>query len=99
MEPKGYAILGGAADINAQDDLAFRFVCEHGNLDVIDYLVNNGANIHAKNNQALDWASKHGNTHIVKYLEDYIEKKKEIEELQKQLIDIQNKLNVLMKTQ
>jgi len=95
MEPKGYAILGGAADIHAQDDLA----CEHGNLDVIDYLVNNGANIHAKNNQALDWASKHGNTHIVKYLEDYIEKKKEIEELQKQLIDIQNKLNVLMKTQ
>jgi uncharacterized coiled-coil protein SlyX len=28
-------------------------------------------------------------------LEDYIEKKKEIEKLQKQLIDIQNKLNEL----
>jgi hypothetical protein len=50
------------------------------------------------NDQAFICASRYEHMDVVKYLEDYIKNEK-IEELQKQLLDIQNKLNDLMKTQ
>jgi ankyrin repeat protein len=126
MEPKGYAILGGAADIHVNDDNPLRWASMNGHLDVVKCLVSHGADIHVNNegalrwaslnghlavvellikhganfyaddNLAIKWASNHGHTHIVKYLQDCIEKKKEIEKLQTQLLIIQNKLNELV---
>jgi hypothetical protein len=69
MEPKGYAILGGAADIHVDNDIAFRYASYNCHMDIVELLNN------------------------------HINKKKEIEELQKQLLDIQNKINTLTKTQ
>jgi hypothetical protein len=43
MEPKGYAILGGAVDIHLEDDYAFCLASHNGHLDVIELLINNGA--------------------------------------------------------
>jgi ankyrin repeat protein len=77
----------------------------NGHLDVVKYLIEHGADVHVGKGIALGRASRNGHLAVVKYLENYIEnekkelKSKEIEALQKQLIDIQNKLNDLMKTQ
>ena len=54
MEPKGYAILGGAANVRAglasprpdkvgDDDYALRWACMTGYLVVVEYLIMNGA--------------------------------------------------------
>ena len=43
MEPKGYAILGGAADIHANTDCALRCASRNGHLDVVECLIKNGA--------------------------------------------------------
>jgi molybdopterin biosynthesis enzyme len=54
MEPKGYAILGGAANVHAglasprpdkvgMDDWALRWASMNGHLDVVQYLISHGA--------------------------------------------------------
>jgi hypothetical protein len=43
MEPKGYAILGGAADIHATDDDALVYASRNGHLAVVECLISHGA--------------------------------------------------------
>jgi len=91
-------LIYNGCDIHANDEYALIGASVNGHLEIVEYLISNGADIHAQNDWALRWASEYGHKDVVKYLNNHI-KNEEIEELQKQLLDIQNKLNVLMKTQ
>jgi ankyrin repeat protein len=78
MEPKGYAILGGAADIHAYNDYALHLASQYSHLAIIECLIKNGAaegwrllgdaDIHSKNNTALQWACYNGHLDIIKCL-------------------------------
>jgi ankyrin repeat protein len=67
-------------------------------MSVVEYLIKNGADVHAQDDYAFKYASRYGHKDVVKYLNNHIKNEK-IEALQKQLLDIQNKLNALIKTQ
>src|SRR5208282_2599893 len=95
-------LISHGANIHVKNDYAFRWASGEGNLDVVNCLIKNGADIHAENDGSLRWASAYGHSAVVELLNNHInneKKSKEIEELQKQVIDIQNKINDLMKTQ
>ena len=57
---------------HADDDLAFRWACINGHLEVVKYLVANGANINIYKDFTRD--SMHLNTHldVVEYLKQHI---------------------------
>jgi hypothetical protein len=46
MEPKGYAILGGAADIHVDNDWILCIASYNGHLNIVECLIKNGVNIH-----------------------------------------------------
>jgi len=81
------------------DDDSFVYASRNGHLAVVECLISHGANIHVDNDIAFRYASYNCHMDIVELLNNHINKKKEIEELQKQLLDIQNKINTLTKTQ
>lgn len=57
-------------DFNDTKDESLIIASEHGFLDVVKYLVENGANIHADDESALEWAIIENNYDVVKYLID-----------------------------
>jgi ankyrin repeat protein len=99
-----YLIKNGA-DIHAENDYAVRHASCNGHLTVVECLIKNGADIRDNDDYALRYASENGHTDVVELLNNHIKnekkesKSKEIEELQKQVLDIQNKLNAFIKTQ
>ena len=98
VQPKCWRHLGDA-DIHANNDQALYWASYNGHLAVVKYLIEHGADIHVHN----DYALHNGHKDVVEYLNNHINnekkelKSKKIEELQKQLIDIQNQINDLMK--
>jgi ankyrin repeat protein len=90
-------LLSHGANIHINEDETLINACYNGHLAVVELLVNNGADVH--NDSALRQASINGHKDIVRYLENKKTRSKEIEDLQKSILEITNKLNELMKTQ
>jgi ankyrin repeat protein len=64
MEPKGYAILGGAADIKSFCNYAFRWTVIRGHLDILELLIKHGSE--DNNQKMLKWTVRNGYLDIVK---------------------------------
>lgn len=64
---------GTNADIHTCDDIAVRYACKYGRLDMLKYLLESPdlkehGNIHAKDDYAFRWACLNNHTDIVDYL-------------------------------
>jgi len=57
-------------DIHGRNDLAFRYACEFGYLEIVKYLVQKGANIRACYENAFYKAQLNRHTEAVKYLKN-----------------------------
>ena len=57
-------------DIHTENDWAFRYAAENGNLELVKFLVDNNADIHAYNDYAFRYAAGYGYLDIVEYLID-----------------------------
>ena len=73
---KKYLDLGWA-DIHAHDEKGFRWACDYGQLEVIQYLLTSPelieaghtfSDLHARNEEGFRWACSNGHLEVVKYL-------------------------------